>query len=137
MSKRDDVGYKKPPKKTQWKKGQSGNPSGRPKKSDKDDADIGMWKIFREEMNQLIPVKGQEGITEISAKRALVKVARELAINKRDFRALKMILDCYKAELIESKNSSERDITIVFSTYEDEDNEQTYLEKMRQKNEAN
>ena len=28
-------GYGKPPKKHQWKKGQSGNPKGRPKKSDK------------------------------------------------------------------------------------------------------
>ena len=27
-----DIGYKKPPKESQWKQGQSGNPSGRPKK---------------------------------------------------------------------------------------------------------
>jgi len=31
----DDVGYKKPPKKNQFKKGQSGNPKGRPKQSNK------------------------------------------------------------------------------------------------------
>src|SRR5579864_4437021 len=32
MTKRDDkVGYKRPPRATQFKKGQSGNPSGRPK----------------------------------------------------------------------------------------------------------
>ena len=33
MPKRYDVGYKKPPKKTQFKAGQSGNPKGRPKGS--------------------------------------------------------------------------------------------------------
>lgn len=30
-----EVGHKKPPKQHQWKQGQSGNPSGRPKKVDK------------------------------------------------------------------------------------------------------
>lgn len=34
MGKKDDdrVGYKRPPKKNQFKKGQSGNPKGRPKR---------------------------------------------------------------------------------------------------------
>lgn len=32
----DDVGYKKPPKHSQWKSGQSGNPKGRPKKAQHD-----------------------------------------------------------------------------------------------------
>lgn len=31
MSNDDDIGYGKPPKASQWKKGQSGNPKGRPK----------------------------------------------------------------------------------------------------------
>lgn len=31
--KKDDVGYKKPPVNSQFKKGQSGNPKGRPKKN--------------------------------------------------------------------------------------------------------
>ena len=36
MSKDYKVGYKKPPKETQFKKGHSGNPKGRPKKCDED-----------------------------------------------------------------------------------------------------
>lgn len=32
----DRIGYKKPPKKTQFKKGKSGNPKGRPKKAKPD-----------------------------------------------------------------------------------------------------
>ena len=35
-----EVGYGKPPRETQFKKGQSGNPRGRPRKSDSDFADI-------------------------------------------------------------------------------------------------
>ena len=31
MTKKDDVGYKKPPRHTQFKPGKSGNPAGRPK----------------------------------------------------------------------------------------------------------
>jgi len=37
------VGYKKPPKKTQFKKGKSGNPKGRPKKSNPQEK-IDNWK---------------------------------------------------------------------------------------------
>ena len=42
MTKKDDydVGYKKPPKATQFKKGQSGNPKGRPRKKSAADIDV-------------------------------------------------------------------------------------------------
>lgn len=36
----DKVGYKKPPKKNQFKKGKSGNPKGRPKKAE------GEWDLI-------------------------------------------------------------------------------------------
>ncbi len=31
MTNDDDIGYRRPPKRTRWQKGQSGNPQGRPK----------------------------------------------------------------------------------------------------------
>lgn len=42
MSKDDDIGYGRPPKKSQFKKGQSGNPKGRPKNkaAETDDLDL-------------------------------------------------------------------------------------------------
>jgi len=43
-----DVGYSKPPKSTQWQKGQSGNPSGKKKKEESIKAKL--LKIAREEI---------------------------------------------------------------------------------------
>lgn len=47
------VGYKKPPKHTQFKKGQSGNPKGRSKRSD----DKHLLETLDDVLKQLIPVK--------------------------------------------------------------------------------
>ena len=46
-----EVGYGKPPKSGQFKKGQSGNPMGRPKKTAKED--IPLVKIFKDELDTL------------------------------------------------------------------------------------
>ena len=53
-----DVGYKKPPKATQYRKGQSGNPSGKPKKV-VPEFDLGrvLQSIDNEEI--IIPVDGK------------------------------------------------------------------------------
>lgn len=47
------IGYKKPPKHTQFKKGQSGNPKGRLKKSD----DQHLFELFNDVIKQGVPVK--------------------------------------------------------------------------------
>lgn len=62
-----DVGKGKPPKHTQWKKGTSPNPSGRPKgvrnfQSDLDD-----------ELNELITITENGDLKKITKQRALIK----------------------------------------------------------------
>jgi hypothetical protein len=78
-SKNSEVGYKKPPKEYQWKKGQSGNPLGakiRPRA--KRELDALLDKIFDEELS--VKLKGKDAeITELEA--GLRRVIRDKNIN--------------------------------------------------------
>ena len=71
----DKPGYKKPPKNSQFKKGKSGNPKGRPKGS------LNFMTLFRQEFNRQIP------ITE-NGKRVMV--------TKKHAFAMKLIADAFK-----------------------------------------
>lgn len=83
-----DVGYGKPPKRTQFKSGQSGNPRGRPKKSK------GLNTIIREQLLAPIPIQTSAGTKRVTKMEALVLKGVERAV-KGDFRALKMLIDLY------------------------------------------
>ena len=62
MDKTYDVGYRKPPKNSQFKKGVSGNPMGRPRKVPSDVADI----LLRE-MKQIVQTKDGQKMTKNDA----------------------------------------------------------------------
>lgn len=67
-----DVGYKKPPKETQFKKGQSGNPKGRPKGSGKLKSTKDLESIFLESLDQEITVTIQGKEEKITKYEALI-----------------------------------------------------------------
>lgn len=70
MSKHDyEVGYKKPPRKHQFKKGHSGNPRGRPKR-----VRMTTEELIESEFNRLIKVNGGELIP------AYMAITRSLVI---------------------------------------------------------
>lgn len=68
MSKGEKVGYKKPPKHTQFKKGRSGNPRGRPKKKEDE-----IMTLLKKILNEKIPVTIHGEKVEISQYEALMR----------------------------------------------------------------
>jgi len=86
MSDDYDVGFGKPPKHTQFKPGQTGNPQGRPKGSKNLKTDL------LEELSEMMRITEGGQVRQISKQRALIKtqVARGI---KGDPRAAAKILD--------------------------------------------
>ena len=80
-----DVGYKKPPRHSQFKKGQSGNAKGRPRGTRNFQSDL------RDELAELVNVRENGSVTRVSSQRAALKQLRAKAL-KGDQRALDKLL---------------------------------------------
>jgi hypothetical protein len=92
-SKHDDgrVGYRRPPKHTRFKPGQSGNPKGRPKHA------RNLKTEFLEELGEVIRVREGDREMKISKQRAFVKALVAAAI-KGDMRAANALVSfCTRA----------------------------------------
>ena len=96
MVKKNTVGYGRPPTKTQFKKGQSGNPNGRPKGSKNLDqameAELQTKVIVREGGKEIVLTRG-----EVVTKAVVAKAM------KGDIPAVKTVLD-----YVERKNAKEQ-----------------------------
>jgi hypothetical protein len=91
----DDVGYRRPPKATRFKPGQSGNPKGRPRGSANLATDLAA------ELNEQITVREGGQAQRISKQRALIKSLMAKAL-QGDVRATTALLALYARSIPES-----------------------------------
>ena len=95
MSDDYDVGFGKPPKHTQFKPGQTGNPQGRPKGSKNLKTDL------LEELSEPMQVTEGGQVRRISKQRALIKTLMARALKGNDRAAAKILDLCLRVLGIE------------------------------------
>ncbi|MEQ8370808.1 MAG: DUF5681 domain-containing protein [Alphaproteobacteria bacterium] len=105
MSSDFEVGYKKPPKKHQFKKGQSGNPKGKPKEAKN------LKTVLGKELNEKLTIKEGGKPKTVSKQTALVKSLIAKAANG-DVRAMTLLFNLiYKFHDAEEVPIEELDLT--------------------------
>jgi hypothetical protein len=72
-------GYRKPPENGQFKKGQSGNPKGRPKKPSEP---VSTAYLFRKVANEMVVVEAGSGKEIMTRWEALARMVQNQALNK-------------------------------------------------------
>jgi hypothetical protein len=85
MSPQDDVGYGRPPRRTRYKPGQSGNPRGRPK------GRRSIGTIVTSVLNRKVPLSAGGRQQEVPLKDAMILRIAESAL-KADLRAVSVLL---------------------------------------------
>ncbi len=93
-----EIGYKKPPRHTRFKPGQSGNPTGRPKKKTTTAAEL-----FERELNTLIIATEGGKAKKITKYQAIAKQQTNRAVNG-DHKATALIM-----RVLEPRESEQRD----------------------------
>lgn len=92
------VGYGRPPEHTRFRKGQSGNPSGRPPRIARDATATAMADLLLAEADRLVTVveNGQE--RDITAREAVVKASFKAAVRGNSFAQERLLTRIEKAE---------------------------------------
>jgi hypothetical protein len=95
------VGYGRPPEQHQFQRGQSGNPTGRPKGARSVVADV------RDESAELVSVKDGERTVELTQQRALIKALYKAGLGG-DLRAANIVLNlCSQALACDAEQSTD------------------------------
>jgi hypothetical protein len=109
----DTVGYKRPPQTHQFRPGQSGNPSGRPKGARNFKSEL------REELSELVTIREGERDVQVSKQRALIKSLVAAAIEGNQRAAASVLAMCVRmladAEDDEAIVSEDQEIVEAFA----------------------
>jgi len=105
-----EVGYKKPPKASQFKPGQSGNPNGRPSGTKNLKTDL------QEELQEQVQINSNGQKQTVSKQRAMLMRAMEKAM-KGDIRAMEFLAKLINQHLIE-ETTQKADIPLTPSEAE-------------------
>ncbi|MBT3988939.1 MAG: hypothetical protein HOC57_13715 [Rhodospirillaceae bacterium] len=106
-----DIGYGKPPEVTQFTKGQSGNPLGRPKGAKNKFSTSRLEKIITDEVYRMIKVNGENGPVHMPLVQGVV---RSIGVNavKGDHRSQKLMLDMTRSVKADD-NTDEDDLPVI------------------------
>src|ERR1700758_304848 len=106
-----EIGYGKPPPRTRFKKGQSGNPRGRPPGAKN------LKTLLSEALNEMVVVTENGGRRKVAKRRAIITQLVNRSATA-DFRAIKILLDILRE--IESHTEPAPPETSAFSEADEE-----------------
>ena len=122
-----EVGYRKPPRSTRFKKGQSGNPRGRPSGSKN------LSTLLSEALNEPVTVTENGRRRKVSKREAIIKQLVNQSANG-DWRAVKMLLEILRD--IEGQTEPAADEPSAFTAADEEVIEQLKARLSRKKGEV-
>ena len=122
-----EVGYRKPPRSTRFKKGQSGNPRGRPSGSKN------LSTLLTEALNELVIVTENGRRRKVSKRETIIKQLVNQSANG-DWRAVKMLLEILRD--IEGQTEPAADEPSAFTAADEEVIEQLKARLLRKKGEV-
>ena len=104
------VGYKRPPEESQFKKGQSGNPGGRPKKKDKEKSSdlLPIVKAILSEADKPIAVREGDDVAEMSIYQAVFKAMSAQALKGSVYAQKQFIEVVSKCQKLQAEEITEQ-----------------------------
>lgn len=120
------VGYGKPPKHTQFKKGQSGNRGGRPKGAINQVTDNNLYAIIDREASRIVSVTNGDHQLSMTMANLVIKTLTQLAA-KGNTRAMAMFLEHLRildeeglAEQARLAKQREEEVNVILDSMSDE-----------------